>query len=120
MNRPLFASFVLALLAAAPAQDEKFTRLALRALATRPTGDVVVDRGGRDLLMAGDKVVLLPRNGTILHGAVHAVQDRDAVVRLVDRNAVVTPGTKGEVLVPRNRRQPRNAGVPGSPCLISC
>ncbi|MCA8948739.1 MAG: hypothetical protein KDE27_04510 [Planctomycetes bacterium] len=94
----------LALAGPALAQDGVFEKVALRVAAVRPNGEVTIDRGVRDLVRAGDKVVLLPRDGGVIHGTVTAVEARTAIVELLDHNATVLPGVRGEVLVPRARR----------------
>lgn len=95
----------LALAAPVLAQQDVFDKVPLRVAAVRPGGTVTVDRGARDLVQAGDKVVLLPRNGAVVHGTVTDVSARSAEVELVNRNDRVAPGVKGEVLVPRARRR---------------
>lgn len=97
------------------AQDEVFDHVALRVASVLPNGDVVVDRGALDHVAIGDRVVLLPRNGVSVFGAVTEVQDRSAVVAPVDRTAVLAPGVKGEVLVPKARRTPPAAAPEPAP-----
>jgi hypothetical protein len=89
--------------AAVTAQGEVFEHVALRASSLRPDGSIVVDRGKRDLVQVGDRVVFSPRNGPVLHGSVTVVDERTALVELVDRTAVVAIGTRGQVMVPRTR-----------------
>ncbi|MCC7065638.1 MAG: hypothetical protein IT456_22725 [Planctomycetes bacterium] len=91
--------------AVAVGQGDVFEHIALRVASLRPSGELVIDRGRRDQIQVGDRVVLMPRNGPVLHGAVTGVEERTALVELVDRNAVVVLGVKGEVLVPRARLQ---------------
>ena len=85
------------------AQDPVFEEVALRVASVRPGGEVVIDRGRRDRVEVGDRVVLLPRGGQILHGVVRELDERSALVELVDRAAVAPIGSKGHVLVPRGR-----------------
>lgn len=95
------------------AQQPVFEKLEIRVTAAPTAGIVTIDRGERDRVAAGDKVVLLPRNGDILHGTVTKVGSRSATVELVDRSAQLRRGVRGEVLVPRQRRRPgANAPVP--------
>jgi hypothetical protein len=95
-----------AVTAAVVAQEGSFEQLQLRVASVRPNGAVVVDRGTRDLVQAGDHVVLEPRGGQPLQGKVIEIDDRTAVVELADRAAVVTVGTRGHVLVPKSRQAP--------------
>lgn len=93
------------------AQEGEFEQLQLRVSSLRPNGACVVDRGKRDLVEVGDRVVLEPRNGPPLQGTVVEVGDRTAVVELADRSAVATVGTRGHLLVPKSRQ----AQVPPPP-----
>jgi hypothetical protein len=101
--RSLTAAACLA--AVAVGQGDVFEHIALRVSSLRPSGELVVDRGRRDQVQVGDRVVLMPRNGPVLHGAVTSVEERTALIELVDRNATVAIGVKGEVLMPRARLQ---------------
>lgn len=101
--------------ATAAAQDAEFEQLALRVATMRPDGAIVVDRGQRDLVRAGDRVVLQPRNGAEVQGTVTAVDERTAVVEVIDRTAVLPIGTKGYVLLPKARRTTKPADVPLPP-----
>lgn len=107
MDDSMRSLVVLALgTAAVMAQGDVFEHVALRASSVRPDGAIVVDRGKRDQVQVGDRVVFSPRNGPILHGSVTVVDERTSLVELVDRGAVVAIGTRGEVLVPRTRLAP--------------
>ncbi|MBL8727393.1 MAG: hypothetical protein JNM25_03105 [Planctomycetes bacterium] len=99
----------------AVAQGDRFEQVPLRVASLRPDGSVVVDRGRRDLLQPGDRVVLTPRNGQIVQGTVIEVDDRTALVELVDRNAAPPIGTKGHFLLPKARRAQPTADVPLPP-----
>ncbi|MCA8964510.1 MAG: hypothetical protein H6838_00795 [Planctomycetes bacterium] len=85
------------------AQDPVFDEVALRVASVRPGGKLVIDRGNRDHVEVGDRVVLLPRGGAILHAVVREIEERSALVELIDRTATVPVGSKGHVLVPRAR-----------------
>ncbi len=85
------------------AQDPVFDELALRVSSLRPGGELVVDRGRRDRIEVGDRVVLLPRGGQIAYGTVRELDERSALVELADRNVPVPIGSRGHVLVPRAR-----------------
>lgn len=101
--------------AVAVAQDDDFEQLALRMSSVRPNGDLVIDRGRRDFVQPGDRVVLTPRNGPSVQGTVAEVDERSATVQGVDRNAVLPIGTKGYVLVPKARRATKPVDVPLPP-----
>jgi hypothetical protein len=92
-----------------------FEQVPLRVASLRPDGNVVVDRGRRDLLQPGDKVVLTPRNGQVVQGTVTEVDDRTALVEIVDRNAAPPIGTKGHFLLPKARRAQPTVDVPLPP-----
>ncbi len=81
-------------------------RVELRVSEARPGGVVVVDRGAADGLRAGDLVLFHPRDGRLLGGNVLETAERSAVVELHDRSLVLEPGTRAEVLVPRERLAP--------------
>ncbi|MFN3243803.1 MAG: hypothetical protein ACE37K_20010 [Planctomycetota bacterium] len=87
------------------AQGERFERLDLRVSAPRPNGQCVIDRGKREKVEVGDRVVLSPRGGQPLTGRVLQVEDRTALVQLLDPKASVARGTRGHVLIPRTRKQ---------------
>ncbi|MBL9077392.1 MAG: hypothetical protein JNL08_07815 [Planctomycetes bacterium] len=101
--------------AAAIAQDDQFERVELRVAAQRPDGSVIVDRGRRDRIEPGDKVVLTPRNGQSVEGTVLEVDDRASRVEILDRNAVLPLGTKGWFLLPIARREAKPLEVPRQP-----
>ncbi len=111
------ASMTAALLLATcvAAQGDLFEQVPLRLASLRPDGSVVVDRGRRDLVQPGDRVVFTPRNGQVMQGTVTEVDDRTALVELVDRNTVLPIGTKGHFLLPKARRNQRPADVPLPP-----
>ena len=85
------------------AQEQGFEQLALRVTTALPGGVIVVDRGARDLVAVGDRVLLRPLGGTGRKGAVVAVHDRTAEVTLLDRRFVPSPGTAGVVMIPSSR-----------------
>ena len=92
--------------AVAVAQNPDFEQLPLRISSLRPNGACVVDRGRRDLVQIGDRVVLEPRNGQAVQGSVVEVEERQSRVEVVDRAAVLPIGTKGYLLRPKGRRAP--------------
>ncbi|HEX5051651.1 MAG TPA: hypothetical protein VFZ65_07770 [Planctomycetota bacterium] len=110
-NNWLGVGAVLLPAVAVVAQEDVFEQLPLRVSSLRPDGSLVVDRGRRDLVEVGDRVVLSPRNGPVVQGAVVEVDDRTALVEIVDRTAVLPIGTKGHVLLPRTRTAQRPAEV---------
>ncbi|MBX3462247.1 MAG: hypothetical protein KF830_03680 [Planctomycetes bacterium] len=97
------------------AQEDLFERVELRLTSSRPDGSVVVDRGGRDLLQPGDRVVFTPRSGPTVQGTVVEVDDRTARVELADRNTVLPIGTRGHFQLPKARRSQAPATVPLPP-----
>ena len=96
---------LLLLLCGSPtaAQEQTFELLNLRVTTALPGGLIVVDRGARDLVAVGDRVLLRPLGGTARKGAVVAVHDRTAEVTLFDRTFVPSPGTAGVVMIPSSR-----------------
>ncbi len=93
-------------------------RISLRVTSQRPLGQVVVDRGRSDAVERGDRVLLFPRDGSMREATVVEVGERQSIVELVDRAAVIPDGTRGEVLVPRARLDalaPPPAPPPGEP-----
>ena len=96
----LLVSLVLALPLAA--EEDGLTRVELR-VASIGAGVVVVDRGARDKVAVGDRVLLRPRGGATHSGTVVEVSERSAVVELVDGNLLPPAGTRGEVLIPSSR-----------------
>jgi hypothetical protein len=111
-----FRSIVVACVGAgvAAAQGDVFEEVALRVASLRPNGGVVVDRGKRDHVQIGDRVVLLPRNGQVAHASVVEIDERTALVQLVDPTAPVVAGTRGHVLLPKARLQPKPESAPGA------
>ncbi len=96
----------VALVAATPAQDQTdVTRLELRVVSSGGGGPVVVDRGTRDQVVAGDLVFFFPRDGSVIRGSVVQLAERSAVVELHEKGIVPEPGTKGEVWLPNARLQ---------------
>ena len=101
--------------AAVTAQEDLFERVDLRVTAQRPDGSVVVDRGRRDLIAPGDKVVFTPRDGQIVQGTVVEVDDRSARVELAGAERALDLATKGHFLLPKARRAAKPAEVPLPP-----
>lgn len=98
--------------AGAAAQGDVFEELALRVSSLRPNGACIVDRGKRDLVQVGDRVLLSPRNGQTVPGRVSEVDERTALVELVDPTVQIAIGTRGHLLLPKARRA---AAVPPPP-----
>lgn len=94
------------------AQGERFEQVRLRVATPRPNGQCVIDRGKRDKVEVGDRVVLSPRGGQPLTGRVTQVEDRTALVQLLDPKASVVAGTRGHVLLPKQRLQAPAAEQP--------
>ncbi len=96
----------LALLGGRPAgaqEEAADVRLELRVIMTRPEARVVIDRGQSDGLEVGDMVVFRPRAGGSFSGRVIQVEDKSALVQLLDVAFVPENGTRGEVLIPAAR-----------------
>jgi len=101
------------------APDESTVRVELRVTSARQGGVAVVDRGTRDGLAVGDRVVLFPLGRGSAPGRVVAVEDRSAQVQLEDATYLPPAGTKGEAVVPGDRlgraAEPAPAPVPTPP-----
>lgn len=95
---------LLLMVPAVVAQGEGLDQLELRVSSLRPNGQCIVDRGKRDLVQSGDRVMLAPRNGQIVPGRVVEVEERTALVELIDPQSQVPVGTRGHVLLPKGRR----------------
>lgn len=109
---------VLASLPAQETQAPALDRVSLRLTAVRADGRVQVDRGTRDRVMVGDRVVMFPLDGRTRMGSVVEVDERTAIVELDGTGGALPAGTKGEVLVPRQRARPgqQQPGIaPGQP-----
>lgn len=108
--RRLWGTVLIAVLLTAASvrgqEQDTFLRLPLR-VSSSSGRTIVVDRGTRDHVEPGDRVFLSPRSGGTYRGTVSEVEERTAVVRLDDRELTPEPGTRGEVLVPRARIQPK-------------
>ncbi len=77
--------------------------VSLRVAALLGERRVSVDRGRVDGLAVGDVVWLLPRNGGRFRADVVAVDERTAVIEVPPGELPPSPGTRGEVTVPRER-----------------
>lgn len=101
----LLTACLLAPLVVAQGQSgDRFEQLALRVASVRPNGQCVVDRGARDQVKVDDRVVLAPRGAQSLTGRVVQVEERTALVQLLNAQAAVPAGTRGHVLLPKSRR----------------
>jgi hypothetical protein len=107
----------LLLTTAVVAQSDAFEQLELRVSSVRPGNQCVIDRGRRDLVQVGDRVMLSPRNGRAVPGRVLEVEERTALVELVDPQDQIAIGMRGHLLLPRSRRpvQPPAATAPTPP-----
>jgi len=98
-----------------PAQEDpgvERVKLRVTSSSAGPPARVVVDRGKRDRVAVGDRVIVRPRDGSTIRGVVVQIEDRSAVVELHDAVTLPEPGTRGEVLVPRSRPVPRAPALP--------
>ena len=88
------------------AQDEREPiQLDLRVTSVVGQGTyVVVDRGRRDGLEAGDRIVLQPRQASARGGVVVRVDERSAVIELIGPGPTPPPGTRGVASIPASRR----------------
>ena len=97
-------AFWLLMTGAAQAQtDEGYEEIPLRISGSGAGGSVLVDRGRRDGLEIGDRVLFRPRSGTERRGTVLRVDGRSAVVELLGRGPAPRLGTRGVALVPSSR-----------------
>ncbi|MCB9879061.1 MAG: hypothetical protein H6835_15810 [Planctomycetes bacterium] len=94
------------------AQDDTFEQLALRVVSARPGGQCVVDLGARNQLAVDDHVLLEPRNAAALSGRVVQVEERTALVQLLDPTAAPPIGTRGHALLPKARLRPAKPATP--------
>ena len=85
------------------AQQDEVDRVQLRVSGTGSGSSVMVDRGTRDGVQKGDVVVFYPRQGGTHRGSVTQVRERTAVVEMRDPSFVPPMGTRGEVLIPKDR-----------------
>ncbi len=104
MRRHAAALSLSLLAAAAAAQDPSAPRrVDLRVVSMPIRGTVVVDRGRIDRLRVGDTAEFRPRAGGVHRGLVIRVEERQSVVELADNQLSLSPGTRGEVLIPASR-----------------
>ena len=115
IGNPLRLGAVLLCGAVALAQQDAFEQLTLRVSSLRPDGKVVVDRGARDLVRVGDRVVLTPRNGASLNARVVEVDERTALVEFVNPADTAPIGTRGQVTLPKARRAAATPPAPAEP-----
>jgi len=100
---PLLALCTFMLCAPAVAQGTGVEQVPLRVATARPNGQCIIDRGKRDKVQVNDRVVLSPRGGQTLPGRVVQVENRTALVQLLDPKAKVVAGVRGFVLLPKSR-----------------
>ncbi len=86
---------------ATASQGEEFERVDLRVISPPDGGRVRVDHGASDGLEVGVMVLFFPREGGTFGGTLIEVLERSAVVELLDPEAEVATGTKGQALLPR-------------------
>jgi len=101
----ILVCFGLASLAGAQGKKD-LERLDLRVTSTPTASRVVVDRGSNDQVEAGDLVMFRPRGGGVFEGTVMEVDERSAVVELLDKSVVLAVGTRGHALIPVARIKP--------------
>lgn len=80
--------------------------LRLRISSVPSQGTVVVDRGATDGVELGDTVVFMPRSGRMPRGRVTRVDERSAIVELLNQQVTLAPGTRGALALPADRRGP--------------
>ncbi len=80
--------------------------LDLRVLGLEPAGLVKVDRGERDLVQVGDRVLFRPLGRPQVEGRVSQVDARTSLVKLDLKQSKLEPGMPGVVLVPSSRFEP--------------
>ena len=101
MMSPAALGFLLAAALAGPASSQDAVEaLDLRVLEVRPRGQVVVDRGARDLVHMGDELNLQPLGRGPVRGRILRVDERTSLAQLDDKTFVPRVGMKGIVLVP--------------------
>lgn len=67
---------------------------------------IIMDRGTRDGLRAGDRVTFTERGGRQQFGTILELEDRVATVRPEDPSFAPSPGTRAAVVVPSSRFAP--------------
>jgi hypothetical protein len=103
---------LLLLAGALAAQEPAEQTLPLRVSAMGPGAAVSIDRGARDGVARGDRVVFRPLEGGEVRGTVVQVDERSALVELLDRTFVPVTGTRGEVTLARRAPTPVPVPVP--------
>lgn len=89
--------------------------LPLRVTLVRPGGRVVVDRGSRDGVVIGDRVVFHPRGRKSAPGIVRSLDERSAEVQLDDPRVTFQQGTIGIVHVSVRENEPALEPPPVAP-----
>lgn len=104
---------LLAFCTAGRAQEIELVRLPLRVSSSGAGGVVVIDRGTRDKVAAGDAVLFFARDGARYKGVVIEVRERTSVVEMQE-DFVPPPGTKGEVSFEKSRLEAKKEKEPGA------
>ena len=97
------------------AQRGGLERVPLRITSVQGAKRLVVDRGSRDRLQTGDRIVFYPRNGTSFRGRIVRSNERSSVVEILDVGVRPRAGVRGEAVIPRGRtvskaKKPEKAG----------
>ncbi len=89
-------------------QTQDTERVSLRVISVETSGDVIIDRGERDHVQVGDRVILRPRSGGAVRGKVSEVAERSARVQVLNSLTKPALGTRGEVMIPRVRLEAKS------------
>ncbi len=107
MNQWLRTAVMVVLGAAClSAQKQELEAIALRVTSVLPNGNVSVDRGSRDGVKVGDRVIVRPRRGGDYQGRILRVEERSSLVEFTTQKLRAVSGMRGEVLIPRARFEP--------------
>ena len=87
----------------AQADDAPHETIEARVTSSPGPGKAVIDRGSRDGVEVGDRVVFRLLRGSTPEGTVSAVERRRALVDLADGSSVVAAGTRAELRIPASR-----------------
>ena len=89
------------------AQRGGLERVPLRITTVQGAKRLVVDRGKRDRLQAGDRIVFYPRNGASFRGRIVRCDERSSIVEILDAGVRARAGVRGEAVIPRGRAAPK-------------